>query len=57
MEIYGDKSDVDQGLLKTFASKLQLLFGELIKCFQVTEQITRHPTFLCDTLKLAIKVK
>lgn len=40
LETYGDKSGFDQSLiLKTIAGKLQLFFGELIKCFQVTEQI------------------
>ena len=40
LETYGDKSGVDQSLiLKTIAGKLQLFFGELIKCFRVTEQI------------------
>ena len=39
LEIYEDKSDVNRSLLKTIACKLQLFFGELIKCFQVTEEI------------------
>ena len=33
LETYGDKSDVDQSLLKTIACKLQLFVGEQIKSF------------------------
>ena len=32
----------DEGLLKTIEGKSKLFFGELIECFQVTEQIIRR---------------